>query len=272
MTHGSPPPPPAPADIPVWQAPPQWRAIDFVSDLHLSPSLPRTAQALVRLLQHSQADAVCLLGDVFELWVGDDSLQQPFEQQLCGALARCAAARPLFFMAGNRDFLFGAEACRASGMTALPDPTCLQAWGQRWLLSHGDAQCLEDADYQAFRQQVRSPAWQRSFLARPLAERNALAQAMRARSRMHQQASEPESRGDLDDDRCRAQLQAAGAAVLIHGHTHRPATHQLAPGLQRIVLSDWDHEEPGNVRGDVLRIRPDGSTTRLSPEQACSAA
>lgn len=254
----------------VWQAPPQWRAIDFVSDLHLAPALPRTLSALVHLLQHTRADAVCLLGDVFELWVGDDCLQQPFEQQVCAALAACAARRPLFFMAGNRDFLLGAKACHASGMTALPDPTCLHAWGHRWLLSHGDAQCLEDTEYQAFRLQVRAQAWQQAFLGRPLPERNALAQAMRERSRMRQQVAEPETRGDLDGTMCCSQLRTAGAPVLIHGHTHRPDTHMLAPGLQRIVLSDWDHDHPGNVRGDVLRIHPDGSTVRLSPEQACS--
>jgi len=252
--------------IPDWVAPPHWRAIDFVSDLHLAPGLPRTAAAFGAYLAGTTADAVCLLGDVFEAWVGDDMRQQPFEQGVVAAIAAAARRISIGFMPGNRDFLVGAELCAAAGMTALADPSCLHAFGQRWLLVHGDAQCLGDAPYQAFRAQVRSPAWQRDFLARPLAERLATARAMRERSRAHQ-ASGVETQGDLDAEACRALLLQAGAATLIHGHTHRPAAHELGDGLRRVVLSDWDLDDGARPRADVLRLSAAG-LQRLTPAQA----
>jgi UDP-2,3-diacylglucosamine hydrolase len=252
----------------VWSAPPHWRAIDFVSDLHLAPELPRTAAAFLRYLAGSRADAVCLLGDVFEAWVGDDCRHQPFEHDLVAGLAAASALRPLYFMAGNRDFLVGADLCADAGMTALPDPTCLQAWGQRWLLCHGDAQCLSDTRYQAFRTQVRSDAWQRAFLARPLQDRVEAARAMRRESRM--QRATVETLGDLDAAACRVLLRQAGASVLLHGHTHRPAEHDLGAGLCRVVLSDWDLDDDVAPRAEVLRLHADGQMQRLSPDQACS--
>lgn len=269
----------AAAALDTWIAPPHWRAIDFLSDLHLSNALPRTLAAFEQVLLHSQADALCLLGDVFEAWVGDDAATLPFEARVTQALRAAAQRRPLMFMAGNRDFLLGEAFCRATGMQPLADPCTLQAWGQRWLLSHGDAQCLADAEYQAFRTQVRQPAWQQAFLAQPLAERVALAQAMRQRS-MQRHAQRPaqghggavESLGDLDADCCRQQLRAAGARTLIHGHTHRPADHDLGEGMQRVVLSDWDADHDGAARAEVLRLSADGRWHRLRPEQACAAA
>jgi UDP-2,3-diacylglucosamine hydrolase len=257
-----------PGDLHVWAAPPHWQAIDFISDLHLAPELPQTVAAWQHVLQHGTADAVCLLGDVFERWVGDDSRSLPFEQALVGALASAAARRTVCFMAGNRDFLVGPELCAAAGLTALPDPTVLQAWGGRWLLCHGDALCLDDTRYQAFRLQVRSPGWQRAFLARPLDERIAIADQMRRQS----QASQADMvSGDLDPEACRQLLRRADARTLIHGHTHRPAVHDLGGDLRRWVLSDWDLDSPKQVpRAEVLRLTPDGRLQRLSPEQACT--
>lgn len=253
-----------------WVADPGWRTIDFLSDLHLAPELARTTETWAQVMLHSQADALCLLGDVFEAWVGDDSRHQPFEQHLTEVLRQATQRRPVFFIAGNRDFLVGPAFCAAAGLSALPDPTCLHAWGRRWVLAHGDAQCLADARYQAFRAQVRSPEWQREFLARPLDERLAIAQAMRRQSTMSR-STVAEGAGDLDAEACRRLLRQAGAAVLIHGHTHRPATHDLGDGLSRHVLSDWDLDDAASARAEVTRLTADGRLHRLAPEQSIAA-
>lgn len=254
-------------DIPVWVPAAGWRAIDFVADLHLAPAQPRTLQVFARYLQGTRADHVVLLGDVFEVWVGDDSRSLPFERTLVDLLRAATRARPVFFMAGNRDFLVGAELLAATGMRGLSDPCCLHAGDERWLLAHGDAQCLADQRYQAFRAQVRSHAWQQAFLARPLAQRIELARAMRAES-LRVQRQGTESNADLDAAACRALLQACGARTMIHGHTHRPAVHELGQGLRRIVLSDWDLDAALAPRAEVLRLQADGRLLRLAPEDA----
>lgn len=256
--------------LPVWTPPAGWRSIDFISDLHLAPDHPRTVQAWARYLAHTRADAVVMLGDVFEAWVGDDSRSLPFERGLVDAINLATSRRTVAFMAGNRDFLVGPALIEAAGLLHLSDPTCLAAWGRRWLLVHGDAQCLEDRRYQAFRAQVRDPAWQQAFLARPLAERVEIARAMRRES-MRQQQGATESIGDLDREACRALLQRADAQVLLHGHTHRPAAHDLGDGLSREVLSDWDLDDAAAPRAEVLRLSPDGSLQRITPETACAA-
>jgi UDP-2,3-diacylglucosamine hydrolase len=256
--------------LPVWTPPAGWRSIDFISDLHLAPDHPHTVRAWARHLAQSRADAIVMLGDVFEAWVGDDSRDQPFERSLVDAIKVGASRRTVAFMAGNRDFLVGPELMAAAGLLPLADPTCLQAWGHRWVLVHGDAQCLQDQRYQAFRAQVRDPAWQQAFLARPLAERIEIARAMRRES-MRQQLGATESVGDLDAEACRTLLRRAGASVLLHGHTHRPAMHDLGDGLSRQVLSDWDLDAPDHPRAEVLRLSHDGSLRRLTPEAACTA-
>jgi UDP-2,3-diacylglucosamine hydrolase len=260
--------------VDVWRAPAHWRAIDFISDLHLDPALPRTVAAWGGFLRHSRADAICLLGDVFEAWIGDDSRARPFEATLVEALRAGACAHHVAFMPGNRDFLVGAALCADAGLHRLDDPACLHAWGRRWLLAHGDAQCLADAGYQAFRAQVRAPQWQQVFLARPLAERAALAQAMRAESRRQQGLRDGGEgmAGDLDAQACRQLLRACGADTMLHGHTHRPARHDLGDGLQRVVLSDWDLDDPAYPRAEVLRLHADGRLQRLDPSAACEEA
>jgi UDP-2,3-diacylglucosamine hydrolase len=236
-------------------APAGWQRIDFLSDLHLSADTPATLAALQAHLDETRADAVFLLGDIFEAWVGDDARFAPFEASCVAILRAASRERPLYFMAGNRDFLVGDAMLADCGMTGLADPTVLVAFGQRWLLSHGDALCLEDKPYQAFRAQVRSPAWKADFLARPLAERQALARQMRAASQAQQTSQELWA--DLDTAACIDWLKASGCQDLIHGHTHRPGEHRLAPGLRRHVLSDWDFET-AVPRGDVLRLRHSG--------------
>jgi len=236
-------------------APAGWRRIDILSDLHLSPDTPATVEALASHLEETAAEAVFLLGDIFEVWVGDDARFDPFEAH-CVALLRAASEkRALFFMSGNRDFLVGPEMLADCGMRRLEDPTVLNAFGQRWLLTHGDALCLEDKPYQAFRTQVRSPAWQAELLARPLAERREIGRQMRAASQASQAGQELWA--DLDADACRHWLRAAKASTLIHGHTHRPREHDLGQGLRRVVLSDWDFDT-SSPRGDLLRLRQVG--------------
>ena len=233
-------------------APADWQRIDFLSDLHLSADTPATLAALQAHLDETRADAVFLLGDIFEVWVGDDARFAPFEAACVAMLRAASRQRLLYFMAGNRDFLLGPDMLADCGMQGLADPTVLVAFGQRWLLSHGDVLCLEDKPYQAFRAQVRDPAWQAEFLARPLAERQAMACQMRAASQANQ--SKQELWADLDTSACIGWLQAAACTDLIHGHTHRPGEHSLARGLRRHVLSDWDFEADP-PRGDVLRLR-----------------
>jgi UDP-2,3-diacylglucosamine hydrolase len=129
-------------------APPAWTCIDFVSDLHLAADMPQTFEAFAAYLRSTSADAVFILGDLFDAWVGDDARHEGFEAQCTALLAAAAQRRPLAFMVGNRDFLAGAAWVQACGMTALADPTLLVACGQRLLLTHGDALCLADMEYQ----------------------------------------------------------------------------------------------------------------------------
>lgn len=241
--------------IPTLAAPAHWVHIDLLSDLHLGPGTPGTLARLAQHLGNTPAQAVLLLGDIFEVWVGDDARHEPFEAEVAALLCAAARHKALYFMAGNRDFLLGADMRADAGMNALADPTVLDAFGQRWLLAHGDAQCLDDTAYQTFRRQVRSPEWQAQLLAQPLAARQALARQMREGSRAAQAAQLMAT--DLDAQACRALLHEAQATTLIHGHTHRPAEHDLGDGLRRVVLSDWDFDATP-PRGDVIRLSATG--------------
>ena len=238
-------------------APAAWRTVDIISDLHLQAGEAETFEAWRGYLETSPADAIFILGDLFEVWVGDDAaLADGFEAQCAALLKKTSVRRPIFFMHGNRDFLVGNAFAAQSGMTLLDDPTVLTLHGERWLLSHGDMLCIDDTDYILFRAQVRTPEWQKAFLEKPLAERRAVGRAMRARSEDNKRI--PGSIwADVDRTAAREWLEKAAARTLIHGHTHRPAEHPLdddlpgsvptaagqpveAPGLRRIVLSDWD--------------------------------
>lgn len=238
----------------------RWRRIDFISDLHLAEDMPRTFAAWERHLLDTPADAVYILGDLFEVWVGDDARHRAFGRRCIDVLSEAASHRTIGIMVGNRDFLLGGAMLRDCGALALPDPTLLVAWGQRILLTHGDALCLADEPYQAFRREVRSPRWQREFLARPLAERQRIAADLRAASASRRRF---DGDPDLDVDPAEAVrwLHLQGAAEMVHGHTHRPGSGTLAPGYRRHVLSDWDLDrvDPGAAeRAEVLRLTRDG--------------
>ena len=261
MTAAS-PAPALPAATP-FVAPEGWKAIDFVSDLHLAADTPRTVEAFAAFLRTTDADAVFILGDLVEAWVGDDAHVEGFEAQCTALLAEAALRRPLAFMAGNRDFLAGAAWLAACGMTALPDPTLLAAFGQRVLLTHGDALCLADAEYQRFRAMVRDPAWQAMALALPLAERRRRAAQMRYASEQRQaDGTLAAAQADIDRSAAVAWMQAADAPLMIHGHTHRPGSDVLAAGRVRHVLSDWDCDGRGAARAQVLRLTAHGVERR----------
>lgn len=240
------------------EAPTAWRRIDFISDLHLCEQAPTTLDAFRRYLRETPADALFILGDLFELWVGDDTRHLPFNQQCAEWLRAFAGTRPLHFIMGNRDFLIGQAMLQASGMQLLPDPTRLDAFDRTLLLSHGDALCLDDEPYQEYRREVRSPAWQATFLAQPMDERLEVVGKIRADSRLRKEAVPDLSQwADVDGPEARRWLQAAGARTLVHGHTHRPGRTDLGDGLERLTLSDWDLDSPRD-RAEVLRLEAGG--------------
>ena len=246
-------------------APAAWHSIDFISDLHLAENTPRGFAAWRDYLLHASADAIVILGDLFEAWVGDDARHEGFEAQGAAVLTEAATRRSVFFMVGNRDFLLGDAMLAACGVHALPDPTVLSAFGERVLLSHGDAWCIGDLEYQQFRRQVRDPAWQAQVLALPLAERRVLARTMRSKSERN-----AERRGewfDVDAATALQQMTAANTPTLVHGHTHRPASESLAPGFVRHVLSDWELDHASVPRSEVLRWQH-GRWARLAPADA----
>lgn len=233
-----------------------WRAIDFISDLHLQAGEPETFQAWQSYMQTTPADAVFILGDLFEVWIGDDVLNaRGFEYRCSQVIQQTAARLPTFFMRGNRDFLVGSDMMTACNTTLLADPAVLNFNHQRWVLSHGDALCLGDTAYMAFRQQVRSSEWQQAFLAKPLAERQDIARGLRQQSEARKKSGEDYA--DVCAQAARQLLLDANASMLIHGHTHKPTTHDLGNGLQRVVLSDWDAAATP-PRAEVMRLTAGG--------------
>jgi UDP-2,3-diacylglucosamine hydrolase len=234
----------------------------FISDLHLQASHPRTANAFFRFLAEraAHAERLYLLGDIFEYWAGDDDLDEPFNRTVIDALRRLSAGgTAVYWLGGNRDFLVGPAFAQAAGLTLLPEPHVATIGGRDIILVHGDAQCTDDAKYMAFRAQVRDPAWQRQFLAMPLAQRKTIIAGLREGSR----AAHAEKSYEITDvaPTAVAALHADnGTDVIIHGHTHRPALHE-AGGRRRYVLPDWELDE-APVRGGWIAITEDGRILR----------
>ena len=215
----------------------------FISDLHLDEARPQIVEEFERFLRDDApaARALYILGDLFESWVGDDddsALAQSVATLLRGLRT---GGVPIYFMHGNRDFLLGSGYAARAGLEVLTDPKVIALDGERTLIMHGDTLCTDDLEYQKFRSLVRDPAWQRDFLAKPLAERRAFAARARAESRSHTATAQPEIM-DVNDAAVTAAMRAHGVRRLIHGHTHRPATHRFeldGQPAERIVLGDW---------------------------------
>ncbi|MEO8741934.1 MAG: UDP-2,3-diacylglucosamine diphosphatase [Lysobacteraceae bacterium] len=240
----------------------------FVSDLHLDAVRPLLVALFLDFLKDEAArsDALYVLGDLFEYWVGDDDPQAVGAQVADGLSALAQSGIPVFFLRGNRDFLLGAEYAARCGMRILPDPCVIDLYGRPTLLMHGDLLCTDDAEYQTFHRQTRDPTWQEQFLAQPLEARIAFAQRARAASIEHQRSVRPQ---DSSDDATKEDITDVnnasveqtfaryGIDLLIHGHTHRPAIHKLVAGDRprtRIVLGDWYEQ------GSVLRVDADGAS------------
>ncbi|MEN1941092.1 UDP-2,3-diacylglucosamine diphosphatase [Luteimonas sp. MJ246] len=246
----------------------------FVSDLHLHPARPDITRLFGEFLdgEARRADALYILGDLFESWVGDDDPSQVGALVADRLAALAASGVPVHFMHGNRDFLLGADYARRAGMVLLEDPTVVDLHGRHALLMHGDTLCTDDVAYQQFRMQTRDPAWQAQFLAQPLEARLAFAHQARAASQARQgelrDAGTMETITDVAPDAVDAAFRTHGVDLLIHGHTHRPAvhTHTVAGRAQtRVVLGDWYEQ------GSVLRVDAAGlalqalATSRLAP-------
>ena len=232
----------------------------FISDLHLDETRPRIVELFEGFLatEARRADALYILGDLFEAWIGDDD-DAPLPARVASALkALSDSGAPVYFIAGNRDFLLGEHYARRAGMTVLDDGTVVDLYGMPTLLLHGDTLCTDDAAYLAFRKLVRDPAWQRQFLSQPLAMRRAFAHQARNASREHTSQAAMAIM-DVNQEAVEAALRDAHVGRMIHGHTHRPAIHDFeldgAPS-QRIVLGDWYEQ------GSVLRV--DAGAVELS--------
>lgn len=260
----------SPPSAPVLLATDQWRVIDFISDLHLNAGEPDTMHAWQHYLESTRADAVFILGDLFDVWVGDDILLDApdggpsafaFEQQCVRILRAASQGLALFLMCGNRDFLIGDAFAAACGATLIADPTLLVFADERYLLSHGDALCLDDTDYMQFRAMARSDAWQRAFLEQTLADRRALGQSIRAQSEEKKRRSSQYI--DLRATAVQEWLLVNQSQTLIHGHTHKPAVHDMGAGRRRVVLSDWDARS-APPRTEVLRLQRAPASTEAS--------
>jgi UDP-2,3-diacylglucosamine hydrolase len=228
----------------------------FISDLHLTARRPETTDLLIDFLAGSAraAGALYILGDLFDYWLGDDRLDEPFNRRVCDALAAATGAGVAsHFMPGNRDFLAGPTFAAATGLRMLGEPAVVEIGGVATLLLHGDTLCTDDADYQAFRSTVRSDTWRREFLAKPIAERQRDVETLRARSESEKQ-TKSYGRMDTNADAVAEAFRKHGVTRMIHGHTHRQASHELIVDgrrCQRWVLGDW------GTTGNCLRCDKD---------------
>jgi len=218
----------------------------FISDLHLSAERPDITALFIRFLNNEarQAEALYILGDLFEAWLGDDMVLPEYVDAIAAMKALSDSGVPVFIMHGNRDFFLGEKFTAMSGTTLLDDPTCIDLYGKPTLLLHGDTLCTDDVEYQKFRAMVRNPAWQQQMLALSPQERLALAKEYREMSQA-ETGDKAEDIMDVNQHTLEQVMQDKGIYHMIHGHTHRPAIHNFnvdTQAAQRIVLGDW-HEQ-----------------------------
>jgi UDP-2,3-diacylglucosamine hydrolase len=229
----------------------------FIADLHLAPERPAITALFLEFLRvrARQASALYILGDLFEAWIGDDDDSALAAAVCAGLRAMRDAGTELYFLHGNRDFLLGERYAAAAGMALLPESSVQSVAGQRALLLHGDTLCTDDAPYQAFRRQTRDPVWQASFLQQSLTQRRAFAAQARSESARYgaDLAAAAPAIADVTPTAVAAAFARHDVALMIHGHTHRPALHHAVLNGRtclRVVLGDWYHQ------GSVLRLEP----------------
>ena len=215
----------------------------FISDLHLTEERPEANERFIGFLEDKArgADALYILGDFFEYWIGDDDIAEPFNAVVAGLLRDLSRKQQLYLMHGNRDFLIGERFCAATGAQLLQDPTVAEIEGVKTLLMHGDTLCTDDVDYQAWRRTARNPAFQADFLSKSLPERRRLILQMREKSKEVVQGK-PAEIMDVNGDAVREVLRRHDVRRLIHGHTHRPGRHAIEVDgrrCERWVLPDW---------------------------------
>jgi UDP-2,3-diacylglucosamine hydrolase len=228
----------------------------FISDLHLEAARPEIGAQLLEFLEQEalDADALYILGDLFESWIGDDDPNPHYAEMKRAIRTVADGGVPVLFMHGNRDFLIGERFAAETGVQLLPDPCKVNLYGQDVLLSHGDALCTDDFRYQEVRTVTRNPGWQAMMLKKPLAERQAIARQARADSMAHGGSLDPQI-SDVTQGAVEQLLRSHDVTTLLHGHTHRPAVHRfLLDGepATRIVLGDWYEQ------GSVVRWNADG--------------
>lgn len=235
-------------------------AIWFISDLHLEPARPESTRLLFEFLQHirGKAEALYILGDLFEYWIGDDVLLTPAGKPVLPILQAfkqvATQGTPIYLQHGNRDFLLAEQLAELSSITLLPEQQVINLYGQPTLIMHGDLLCTDDLDYQTARVLFRSPQWQQQILAKSIPERLQYAQSLRMQSQQTAQTKQEEIL-DANQATIEAVMRAAQVQQLIHGHTHRPAIHEFALDGQtakRIVLGDW------YSHGSFLRVDAEG--------------
>jgi len=235
----------------------------FISDLHLEANQPEIGVQFLSFLagEAREAEALYVLGDLFEVWLGDDDPNPYYDEMKLALRELSDTGVPVYFMHGNRDFMIGEDFASETGTNILDDPTVVDLYGEKVLLCHGDSLCTDDIHYQQARAMTRNPEWQAMMLSKSIEERIALAIQARKESMERGESLSGEIL-DVNQDAVTAALDEHGVKVMLHGHTHRPAMHSLDLGdhtATRIVLGDWYEQ------GSVVRWDDDGPRLEVMP-------